>query len=221
MKKLALEESNLTPMDRAFAKVQPATDQIWGSLASLGKGGRTARVLFCGVEPQAGTTLIAGATALGLARNLRQSVNLIETDVARPALAGYLGLSDDRGLTEVLAGELELAQAARPLASCPELTLLPAGSARRAIAGELACERAQAVFEELTSSARFCLIDAPPILGRPETRLLLDWADAAVLVLRARATRRDQTQRALRVLEEHGVEVLGSVLNRFKSELPF
>ncbi len=65
------------------------------------------------------------------------------------------------------------------------------------------------------------IIDAPPLIDHPESRILLEYVDGVVLVLRARSSESDAAQKTLRFLEEAGVPVLGSVLNRFKSDMPF
>ena len=65
------------------------------------------------------------------------------------------------------------------------------------------------------------IVDAPPILEHPESKLLLGCTDQVVLVLRAGHTTRRQAKAALRLIEQSGVPVLGTVLNRFKGGLPF
>ncbi|HUR28960.1 MAG TPA: hypothetical protein VM509_12295, partial [Planctomycetota bacterium] len=71
------------------------------------------------------------------------------------------------------------------------------------------------VLREAAQRGRFIVIDAPPALGRLESRLLVQHADAAVLVLRAGATRIDAAKRAQRMLLEAGTPLLGSVFNAF------
>jgi hypothetical protein len=73
----------------------------------------------------------------------------------------------------------------------------------------------QDVLREAAERGGFIVIDAPPALGRLESRQLLQQADAAVLVLRAGATRVDAAKRAQRMLLEAGTPLIGSVFNAF------
>jgi hypothetical protein len=63
-------------------------------------------------------------------------------------------------------------------------------------------------------------VDAPPVLDRLESRLLVQHADGVILVLRAGATRQADAERAHRMLVESGTPVLGSLLNAYRSEHP-
>ncbi|MFT5152916.1 MAG: Mrp family chromosome partitioning ATPase, partial [Planctomycetota bacterium] len=68
---------------------------------------------------------------------------------------------------------------------------------------------------------KYVIIDAPPLIDHPEARMLLQYADAVVLVLRARETMRADAELAQRIARDSGVEVVGTILNRFRSDLPF
>jgi Mrp family chromosome partitioning ATPase len=215
------ERGSNIPLERALAGIRDVADTIWGRLAQLRKEGGPARVMFVGDEPGAGTTVLAAATALGIARNLRSEVTLVEASFQRPALARYLGLPTDAlGVSDVLYGRANLRQALQEVAGCPGLLAVTGGTARAPIAGEFAAEPAEAMFTELEKRGDYVFLDAPPIIDHPETRVMLRHVDGLVLILRARSSRRDTAARALEIAEEAGVPVLGSVLNRWKSELP-
>jgi Mrp family chromosome partitioning ATPase len=193
-------------------------DALWANLARAHIEHSPARVLFIGVEPGSGTTSIAAATAIGLARNLRVDVCLVEANLKRPGVANQLGLYASRGLSDVLDGTAELEDCVLQVAGCQGLRIVPGGSGRTPFPGEFATAMAADVLRTLTSEGDYVVIDAPPILGNPETRTLLNWVDGVVLVLRAGSTRTGDAKKALRILKESGVPVLGTVLNRFRSE---
>lgn len=209
------------PLQQAIEDVQPLAETIWSNLLSQTGGGERTRILFTSTEDRAGTTLVCAATALGLARNTRSEVTVVETHLARPALDGYLGVEGSPGLSELLTGQAGLEQCLRSVRGCPGLTALPAGSPRHVIAGEFAAPGARDMFEAISDRSPFVLYDAPPLLEHAESRALLRHVDGVVLVLRARSSRRSAARRTIERIEEAGVPVFGSVLNRFKSELPF
>ena len=216
-----MSEARATSLaDNFVSQLQGSSDPVWSILSRLSFERVPARVLFVSVEPRAGTTGIAAATALGLASNLRVEVGIIETNIERPALARHLRLMTEGGLSDILDRGMNIEQCVRSIAvqGSPDLRVLPAGSARKPFPGELASPVGQAIFEQFVQRGRYFLIDAAPILTHPETRYLLRYADGAILVLRAGHTRRKSAEKALQILADSNVPVLGTVLNRFQSE---
>src|ERR1043165_1044351 len=82
-------------------------DVVWATITRLASSRVTTNVLLTAAERDAGTTVLAAATAIGLAQHQRVPVCLIETNVRRPALARYLGLQG-KGLSDILDGRAEL-----------------------------------------------------------------------------------------------------------------
>ena len=210
-----------SPLQDAIADVQPLAETIWSNLSALSQGRDRTRILFTSTEERAGTTLITAATALGLARNTRSEVTVVEAHLDRPALDTYLGIEGAPGLSDLLVGQAGLEDCVHSVPGSASLGAIPGGTPRQAIAGEFAAEGAQDMLEAIAERTPFVLFDAPPLLDHAETRALLRHVDGVVLVLRARASRKSAARRAIERVEEAGVEVIGSVLNRFKSELPF
>lgn len=209
-------------MNKLLARLNPLVDPIWTEISRLTFANGPGRILFTSTERGAGTTAIAAATALGLARNLRVNVGIVETNLSSPALANYLGIPSEIGLSDVLDGRVTVEQATRRIETVgePHLHVLSAGSARLAQAGEFATELAKNAFAKLAAPCKFVIYDAPPLFDRAETRVLLRQVDAAVLLLRAGHTRREEAQRALREMQDNGVQVIGTVLNRVPKSSP-
>lgn len=203
-------------MNKLLSRLNSLVDPVWTEISRQPFERTPARILFTSTERGSGTTSIAAATAVGLARNLRVNVGLVETNLQAPALANYLGIQSEVGLSDVLDGRVDIEQATRRIEALGELRLhvLSGGSARLALAGEFATQAAKSALTKLGEPCKYVIIDAPPLFDHSETRLLLREADAAVLVLRAGSARRDDAQRAVRELQESGVRVIGTVLNR-------
>lgn len=203
-------------MNKLLSRLNHLVDPVWTEISRQSFDRTPARILFTSTERGAGTTSLAAATAMGLARNLRVNVALVETNLQAPALAGYMDIQGEIGLSDVLDGRVDVEKAVRRLETLGELRLhiLPGGSARLPLAGELATQAAKAALAKLAEGCKYLIVDAPPIFDHPETRVLLREVDAAVLVLRAGRARRDDAQRAVRDMQESGVRVIGTLLNR-------
>lgn len=209
------------PLLKAIDDVRPLSETVWSSLVGLQGERGNARFLFTSTEDHAGTTLVTASCGLGIARNTRNEVLLVEAHLRRPAMATYFGVDPVPGLSDLLVGQATLDEVRRSVQGCPGLTVIPGGTPRHIIAGEFAAEGARDMLDSIAGSSRYVLFDGPPLLRHSETRAILSHVDGAVLVLRARSSRKSEARRTVEVIETAGVEVLGSVLNRFKSELPF
>jgi Mrp family chromosome partitioning ATPase len=202
---------------RMLEDLPGVSDVVWAILAKVDSLRDPLRLVIASPEARAGTTTLAAATAIGLVRHKRVPVCLVETNVEHPTVAGCLGLLS-AGLTDILDGRAELQDCLQEVPGCPDLFVLPAGTPRASIPGEFTTERMRSVLETVGHSCRYLVVDAPPILDHIESRQLLQHCDAAVLVLRARSTRRESAERALRILQGSGVNLLGSVFNAYTAE---
>jgi protein-tyrosine kinase len=199
--------------------LRETVETLWTSLVQGSAAGGLERILFASANPGEGTTTIASCAAIGLARDLRQTVALLEANYHRPRLAQYFELPPTPGFADVLrrAAPIEHAQRAPAV---PGLALFPAGIAAEISPGELGGDVAAHAMAHVSSAGRFLLIDAPPLLVHAEARLLARFVDVAVLVVRAGETTRSDAEKAKRVLESSGVAILGVVVNRFDPDLP-
>lgn len=209
------------PIEAALEALGPLLNELWTQFAGLEVAGRReVRILFVSPRHEAGTTTLATCTALGLARHLGESVALVEQNLFTPAMASYLGLPETPGFTDVLDGRATPEEAIQ--SSVVEgLHVLSAGTPRAPRPGELASEGARELVLRAARGHRYTFLDGAPLLDHPALHPLLDRADAAVLVLRARGTKKAEAQRAARILEEFRLPLFGSILNRFRSDLPF
>lgn len=209
------------PLMRAIDDVRALSETVWSTLVGLQGERGNARLMFTGTEEYSGTTLIAASCGLGIARNTRSEVLLVESHLRRPAMATFFGVDPVPGLSDLLVGQARVEEVCRSIQGCPGLTVIPGGTPRHIIAGEFAADGAREMLGSLAERGRYVIFDAPPLLRHSESRALLSHVDGVVLVLRARASRKSEARRVIELIEGAGVEVVGSVLNRFKPEMPF
>jgi len=154
-------------------------------------------------------------TALNLAWLMAQTDGVtalvIDADLRQPCAADYLGIEADCGLSEVLTGETKLAEAIIKLEPSG-LHLLPGGAAREDVAELLSGPRFGRLLDEARKHFDYIIIDAPPLGVFTDANLLINRADAALLVVRASKTRYSVIDRLLEQLPRE--RLLGVVLNR-------
>lgn len=207
------------PIDGAFATVGRSMDSLWANLTSRQDTKSPERLLFVSSHHGEGASTIASCTAIGLARHLRQSVLLIEANTYKPSLAAYFGLPASPGFGDVIRGEARLEEAMFETA-IQGLTVLPAGDARAQEPGEFASESTTSALARAERGHRYVLIDGPPVLTYPDSRLLLRSVDEAVLIVRSGVTKRQVAKNALHVLKSSGVWIAGVVVNCYRPDLP-
>jgi len=153
-------------------------------------------------------------TACNLAIALAQSslrVCLVEADMRRPNAATLMGIDGSIGLSNVVAGQIDLADALMPWHR-GLLTILPAGTTPPDPTRLLGSKNMAAVLATLRADFDFVIIDAPPILPVSDAAVLARSADGAVLVARYGKTRREQLTSAIADLEAVKARLIGTAL---------
>jgi tyrosine-protein kinase len=170
-------------------------------------------ILVTSPEPGDGKTTVAAnlAASLGYAGH---PVLLISADLRRPRLPEIFSTPEDPGFASVLRGEAEI-DAVAVACDVPNLRIVPPGSIERGDIELLRPDSLSWIFGALRQkSPGLVLLDAPPVLGVPDTLALAQAADASLLVIDAERTTRSAIDRATRQLTLVDVVVMGDVLNK-------
>lgn len=176
-------------------------------------------VLVTSAIPGEGKTFNALNLALSLAREPDLDVLLVDGDVAQPALTRTLGLSDERGLTDLMADQsLDAAAVIHPT-SIERLYVVPAGARRDNSPELLASSRMASIMADLSNrmSPGVVLFDSPPILATNEAQVLSRYAGQILMVVMADSTEQRVVTEALSLLDRS--KPINAVLNRVESSL--
>lgn len=141
-----------------------------------------------------------------------ERVILVDADLRRPSVAGIFDIDSSVGLTQVLAGTADLADAVQPTEH-PNLMVLPAGTIPPNPSELLGSQRMRDLIATLTQTHRV-ILDAPPLLPVTDAALLTTSTDGAVLVVAANDTRKEHVERASANLKNVNAHLLGAVINR-------
>jgi capsular exopolysaccharide synthesis family protein len=166
-----------------------------------------------------GRTTVAIDLAVALAETGR-SVVLVDGDLYNPQVAELLpfegsvrGGAGRRGLSTVLAGEDQLADAVIPNVHLGENTIavLPAGPVPPRPGSLWALDRTAAVLQELERNFDYVIIDTPPLGEYSDGANIAALGSGAIVLARVRSTRATALRRALQVLKSANVHVIGTV----------
>jgi len=157
------------------------------------------------------TTAINLAGALAQATDAR--VLLIDADLRGANLAGYLGLDDQAtpGLVDAILDTnltLEAVTQRRPHLN---LSIVPAGRRSSAPYEVLKSPRVGELLVEARKKYDYVIVDTPPLVSVPDSRVIGKWVDGFLIVVAAHRTPRKLLEEALNVTEP--AKLVGLVFN--------
>ncbi len=167
-------------------------------------------IVVTSANPGEGKSTIAAHLATMLAESGRPTV-LVDADLRRPMVAKRFNVDGAVGLTQVLAGHIELTDAliAGPV---PSLKLLTAGRIPPNPSELVGSGRMRSLIEALAAD-HMVILDAPPLLAVTDAGLLTGASDGALLVIKAGSTFKEQVELCRDTFDKVGGGLLGTVLN--------
>jgi len=208
-------KQRIAHLDRFF-KMPVMREPLARLIANLRLGSMTKPHLIglTASNHEEGVTTLAIYLGVEIVKTFSIPVLVVEANFRKPRLASYCKIPRSPGLLDVLTGEGLKMDVKVHRSSLKNLFLLPAGGDHPHPLGLFSSTR----YEEFLDSARkrypVIIVDAPPILPYAEGPSTLKPLDLNAFVVAADATREEDVHRAVHNLEELGVTLTGSVLNR-------
>ena len=198
--------------DQPFGRSAEAVRRLRTNLQlASDEGGSKAVVVTSSIAGEGKST-----TIVNLAASLADAgakVILVDANLRRPAVAGYVGDEGSTGLSTVLTGQAALEDVVRPWRSST-LSVLSSGPVPTNPSELLGSRDMVELLETLEASYDVVLIDTPPLLPVTDATILTALAGGTVLVVGADKLRRDQLRQTLSIIEGGGGRVHGIVLNK-------
>ena len=158
-----------------------------------------------------GKTVSASNLAISLAQAGRR-VLLIDGDLRKPSLHRIYGLSREKGLVQLLRGELS-AEGVIQATAVPNLDLIATGPDVPNPAELLTSADLIGLRDELRTSYDFLVIDSSPLLAVTDPMILAASVDGIVLVIRPTSIRLHEVERLKELLRVVGTPALGTIIN--------
>jgi receptor protein-tyrosine kinase len=177
-------------------------------------------IMVTSAMPGEGKSFTAINLAISMAMELDYTVLLVDADVSRPSVLRHLGLAPERGLMDVLAGEVDDLGEVLLRTNIEKLSILPAGMPHQRATELLASEGMNQLLEQIANRYpdRIVVFDSPPVLVTTEARVLATHMGQVVVVVEAERTTHATVKQALATIESCPVKLM--VLNKSRRSGP-
>lgn len=159
-----------------------------------------------------GKSTVAANLAAAIALS-GQRVTLVDCDLRRPNVSRSLGLDDTVGLTDVLAGRVQLVDAVQEHPEITGLSVLTSGSRPPNPSEILGSQAMRGIVADL-SRVGMVVMDAPPLLPVTDAAVVAHSADGALITVSAGRTLDTELTSAIEHLHAVHARPLGVILNR-------
>ena len=209
------ERANMPLLGTVPVTDKPAAETyvpIASSLLLASSAGLPASILITSAQEGEGKSSTVHALALALAK-LDRRVLVIDADMRRPRQHGLFDVTPERGLSEVMTGQAR-AEDVIVGSDVPGVSLLPSGAIPPNPAELLSTSALDVLLAAVQGRYDTVLIDAPPILGVPDTSLLASKAEATVLIVEWGRNHHGGLRVAVDRLRRAGGAIIGAVLTK-------
>ena len=139
-------------------------------------------------------------------------VLLVDADLRRPTIHQTFAISNQRGVSSWLSGQLsDVNEAIYPVLD--HLFVMPSGPKPPNPAELLASDRMTEFLTVATRKLDLVIVDAPPILPVTDARILAGQVDGTVLVVRQNFVEKVAVRQAVSALKNARAQLLGTILN--------
>ncbi len=164
------------------------------------------------------TTAVGLATAL--ARDCKLKVLLIDVNLRSPSLHEVFKIEYDQGLFNLLTRRNYEKSSIFRKKEYGDLYVIPSGGTHTGPLTLFESDRFDNFLKFVREKFSYVILDAPPVNGCAESRILGPKVDGVILVIEAGKTRRQVAVQVKQELEDAGAKVLGVVLNKRKYYIP-
>ncbi|WP_445143435.1 polysaccharide biosynthesis tyrosine autokinase [Dyella sp. Tek66A03] len=169
-------------------------------------------LMISGASPDVGKTFVAANLAALVAQS-GQRVLLIDGDMRMGSLHRVVGGMANAGLSEIISGQVELAEAVRNVASIDNLHFIARGKVPPNPSELLMNARFSALINHLKSRYDLVIIDSPPILVATDASVIGHHCGTSLLVVRFGINQLRELALAKQRFEQNGVAIKGAIFN--------
>lgn len=167
-----------------------------------------------------GKSTLASLLAIEVSHRYNKKVILMDCDLRRPILHHLFALERSKGMAELLLGKANF-QDCLKFTSLESLKVMTSGQEIQNPSELLESLYFGEVITEAKHYSDLLVIDSAPIIPVSDPLIIGAFTDGAILVLKAGHTQREIGKRAVEILKNSQVNLLGVIMNNMKEILPY
>ena len=158
-------------------------------------------IMVTSARPGEGKTFTALNLALAFASERSVKALLVDVDTQHSTMPQILGIGGEKGIVDVLAGDLELPEVLIQT-NIPNLMILPAGRGGPHVPELLSSPEMGGLLDEMTQRLpdHYLIIDTPPCMASSDAAALAPLVGQIVFVVEANNTQQGEIEAALSTL---------------------
>ncbi len=187
------------------------------NLSALNPSGAPWAIVVTSSKRGEGKSITAANLAACMAEVPGTRVCLLDLDSRAPGIGNAFGIEMERGVTELIKGEVSLNHVRIP-SVVPNLDLVCAGAEPDSPAELLGSDSFVHLMDELKRRYTWIILDAPPVNPWTDACVVSALVNGALLVVRLQDTARNTVNRSIENIRAAGGRVIGSFLTGLASD---
>ncbi len=181
---------------------------------------RKRSLMVTSAERGEGKSLFSLHFALVLAYHLPCRILLVDADIRRPVQHTVFQLPLAPGFANLLAGQSNVAETARPT-KIKNMDFLAAGDPEGHPSRLFGSHNVRDLVADLHKTYDIILLDSPPVVPVSDPLHYLDAVDGCLYMVMAGQTPKDLSKRGVEILRNSGANILGAIANNLGEVLPY
>ena len=198
---IAIPSSARSRTVEEFRLVKRNLMTAWSQNDPIGDRQASRLIMITSARPGEGKTFSALNLALAFASERDIKALLVDVHTQHPGLPKILAIPGEKGIVDILAGDLELSEVLIQT-NLSNLMILPAGRGGPHVPELLSSREMGALLNELTQRFpdRFIIIDTPPCMASSDAAALAPLVGQIVFIVEAYSTQQAEIEASLSML---------------------
>ncbi|MGK7954645.1 MAG: GumC family protein [Crocosphaera sp.] len=187
-------------------------DDLYLQLYLQDRGTNLRSLMVSSVESQDGCSTVAVNLAINAAQK-GQQVLLVDSNFFNPQLHNLLNISNQKGLLDVLQGQVSPQGIIENVRDIDNLSVLPIGETLDPSVKHLWSPKLNRLMEELAKTYDLVIYDTPPFFLSSDLKFIAKQTDGIILVATLRKTPQSLFKKAVKQIQSLNLPLLGAVAN--------
>ena len=171
------------------------------------------KIMITSTAPGEGKSFIAASLAQSYAASGKK-VLIIDCDLRRGRQYEIFGVSNNKGLSNVLVTDLDGTKIQTIKTKLPKVYLLPGGTIPPNPSELLESQKMRDVISMLEADYDIIIFDCPPVIGLSDALIVTKYVDTTVIVTAYKSTPVDLLKKSVKALEAVNARIAGVIFNR-------